>query len=67
MIEKIFESGLEDLEGEGVGVMAGYELEGFVDESLGGGKGEVVDGVEGYPVVATVKNGLTGDISTIRA
>ena len=64
MIERIFEGNLEEVAGEGV--YGGYELEGFVDESLGAGAG-AVQGQGGYPVKAEVRNGLTGEVSMINA
>lgn len=64
LIERIFEGNLEEVAGEGV--YGGYELEGFVDESLGGAAG-AVQGQGGYPVKAEVRNGLTGEVSMINA
>jgi hypothetical protein len=68
LIERIFEANLEDV--AGMGVYGGYELEGFVDESQGAeaeAASTSTDDMGDYPVRASVRSGLSGEVSTIRA
>jgi hypothetical protein len=64
LIERIFEGELE--QAANMGIYGNYELEGFVNESVGG-TGTVLSSIEDHLVTATVRSGLTGEVSTIRA
>jgi hypothetical protein len=68
LIERIFESKYQEITA-GEEVYAGYELEGFVDESVGAEieAGKKEEEVGDYPVRARVKSVGSGEVSTIRA
>jgi hypothetical protein len=65
LIERIFEEELE--RAANMGVYGNYELEGFVDESMGESETGSLSSNEDHPVTARVRSGSTGEVSTIRA